>query len=47
MSHIQYHNDGAAALVTPAKPPHNLIDAALTDGIVAGYDRAMRAERIA
>ena len=47
MSHIQYDTDGAVALVTLAKPPHNLIDAALTDGIVAGYNRAMRAERIA
>jgi hypothetical protein len=34
MSHVEYETDGAVALVTLAKPPHNLIDAALTDGIV-------------
>ena len=37
-------NHGAVALVTLVKPPHNLIDAALTGGIVAAYDRAV-AER--
>ena len=41
MSHVQYDNEGAVALVTLSKPPHNLIDAALTDGIVAGLDRAI------
>ena len=44
MSHVEYETDGAVARVTLAKPPHNLIDAALTDGIVTAYDRAV-AER--
>lgn len=41
MSHVQYDTDGAVALVTLAKPPHNLIDTALTDGIIAAYERAV------
>jgi len=41
LSHVQYDAEGAVALVTLAKPPHNLIDAALTDGIVDAYDRAI------
>jgi hypothetical protein len=34
MNYVEYETDGAVALGTLAKPPHNLIDAALTDGIV-------------
>ena len=38
-------NHGAVALVTLVKPPHNLIDAALTGGIVAAYDRAVAEQK--
>jgi enoyl-CoA hydratase/carnithine racemase len=41
MSNVEYETDGAVALVILAKPPHNLIDHTLTDGIVAAYDRAV------
>jgi enoyl-CoA hydratase/carnithine racemase len=37
--------DGAVALVTLAKPPHNLIDVALTDGVVAAYERVAAGQK--
>jgi enoyl-CoA hydratase/carnithine racemase len=44
LSHVQYDTDGVVALVTLAKPPHNLTDTALIGSIVAAYERAI-AER--
>jgi enoyl-CoA hydratase/carnithine racemase len=41
MSHVLYHKDGAVGVVTLSKPPHNLIDEALLDGLLSGYDRAI------
>lgn len=40
MGHVNFEKDGAVGIVTLAKPPHNLIDDALTDGIVEAYARA-------
>ena len=41
MSIVQYEKDGAVAVVTLAKPPHNLIDDALLQGMLGAYERAM------
>jgi enoyl-CoA hydratase/carnithine racemase len=41
MSIITYEKDGAVGLVTLAKPPHNLIDEAFLDGLLAAYDSAV------
>lgn len=41
METVQFARVGDVAVVTLAKPPHNLIDDALTSGIVAGYERAV------
>ncbi|GAP36727.1 enoyl-CoA hydratase/isomerase family protein [Piscinibacter sakaiensis] len=37
---VQFAQDGAVGVVTLAKPPHNLIDDALTGGIAEAYRRA-------
>jgi enoyl-CoA hydratase/carnithine racemase len=41
MSIVTYEKDGAVGVVTLAKPPHNLIDGALLDGLLASYGRAV------
>ena len=41
MSIVQYEKDGAVAVVTLAKPPHNLIDDALLQGMLGAYERAV------
>ncbi|MES2183859.1 MAG: enoyl-CoA hydratase/isomerase family protein [Pseudomonadota bacterium] len=40
MSIVQFEKDGAVGIVTLAKPPHNLIDDALLQGMLAAYDQA-------
>lgn len=37
MTLVQHELDGAVGIVTLAKPPHNLIDDALTDALIAAY----------
>jgi enoyl-CoA hydratase/carnithine racemase len=41
MSIVTYEKDGAVGVVTLAKPPHNLIDGALLDGLLAAYGGAL------
>jgi enoyl-CoA hydratase/carnithine racemase len=41
MSIVTYEKDVAVGVVTLAKPPHNLIDGALLDGLLASYGRAV------
>jgi enoyl-CoA hydratase/carnithine racemase len=41
MSIVTYEKDAGVGVVTLAKPPHNLIDGALLDGLLASYDRAV------
>ena len=41
MSVVTYEKDGAVGIVTLAKPPHNLIDNALLDGLLGAYERAV------
>lgn len=41
MTHVRYEKDGAVGVVTLAKPPHNLIDDALLNGLLEGYRRAV------
>ncbi|HZB92760.1 MAG TPA: enoyl-CoA hydratase/isomerase family protein [Stellaceae bacterium] len=41
MSIVTYEKDGAVGVVTLAKPPHNLIDNALLDGLLGAYERAV------
>jgi enoyl-CoA hydratase/carnithine racemase len=41
MSIVQYEKDGGVAVVTLAKPPHNLIDDALLQGMLGAYERAV------
>jgi enoyl-CoA hydratase/carnithine racemase len=41
MSIVTYEKDGAVGVVTLAKPPHNLIDGALLDGLLSSYERAI------
>lgn len=41
---VTFHKDGAVGVVTLAKPPHNLIDDALLQGLLAAYERAQREE---
>lgn len=41
MSIVQYDKDGAVGVVTLAKPPHNLIDEALLQGMLGSYERAI------
>ena len=41
MSIVTYEKDGAVGIVTLAKPPHNLIDNALLDGLLGAYERAV------
>jgi enoyl-CoA hydratase/carnithine racemase len=41
MSIVQYEKDGAVGVVTLAKPPHNLIDDALLQGMLGAYERAI------
>jgi enoyl-CoA hydratase/carnithine racemase len=41
MSIVQFDKDGAVAVVTLAKPPHNLIDEALLQGMLGAYERAL------
>ena len=43
MTTVRYDTDGAVAIVTLAKPPHNLIDDALLGDLVGAYDRAVAA----
>jgi enoyl-CoA hydratase/carnithine racemase len=38
---VTYEKDGAVGIVTLAKPPHNLIDNALLDGLLGAYRRAV------
>jgi enoyl-CoA hydratase/carnithine racemase len=38
---VTYEKDGAVGVVTLAKPPHNLIDGALLDELLACYGRAV------
>jgi enoyl-CoA hydratase/carnithine racemase len=38
---VRYEKDGAVGVVTLAKPPHNLIDDALIDGLLTSYQRAI------
>jgi enoyl-CoA hydratase/carnithine racemase len=42
MSLVTYEKDGAVGVVTLAKPPHNLIDNALLDGLLGSYSRAVK-----
>ena len=39
---VHYEKDGAVGLVTLAKPPHNLIDESLLDGLLTAYARAVQ-----
>lgn len=41
MNTVIYEKDGAVGVVTLSKPPHNLIDDALLDGLLTGYQRAV------
>lgn len=41
MSIVQFEKDGAVGVVTLVKPPHNLIDEQLLDGLLTAYDRAV------
>jgi enoyl-CoA hydratase/carnithine racemase len=41
LSIVTYEKDGAVGIVTLAKPPHNLIDNALLEGLLAGYSSAV------
>jgi enoyl-CoA hydratase/carnithine racemase len=41
MSNVEFDKDGAVAVVTLAKPPHNLIDEALLQGLLGAYERAV------
>src|SRR6516164_2678438 len=41
MSIVTYQKDGAVAVVTLAKPPHNLIDEAFLDALLAAYGEAV------
>jgi enoyl-CoA hydratase/carnithine racemase len=41
MSIVTYEKDVAVGVVTLAKPPQNLIDGALLDGLLASYGRAV------
>jgi enoyl-CoA hydratase/carnithine racemase len=41
MSIVHFEKDGAVGVVTLAKPPHNLIDEQLLDGMLTSYDRAV------
>lgn len=41
MTIVQYEKDGAVGVVTLAKPPHNLIDEALLQGMLDSYERAL------
>jgi enoyl-CoA hydratase/carnithine racemase len=38
---VHFEKDGNVGVVTLAKPPHNLIDQALLDGILTSYQRAV------
>jgi hypothetical protein len=38
---VAYEKDGAVGVVTLAKPPHNLIDEALLDGMLGSYRSAV------
>jgi enoyl-CoA hydratase/carnithine racemase len=41
MSIVVYEKDGAVGVVALAKPPHDLIDNALLDGLLGAYERAV------
>ena len=41
MSIVTYERDGAVGVVTLAKPPHNLIDEAFLDALLAAYREAV------
>src|SRR5277367_2317709 len=41
MSIVTYEKDGAVGVVTLAKPPHNLIDEAFLDALLAAYSDAV------
>lgn len=41
MSIVHYEKDGAVGVVTLAKPPHNLIDEPLLEGLLSGYHQAV------
>jgi enoyl-CoA hydratase/carnithine racemase len=41
VSIVTYQKDGAVGVVTLAKPPHNLIDEAFLDGLLAAYGEAL------
>ncbi len=41
MSIVTYEKDGAVGVVTLAKPPHNLIDNTLLDGLLGAYERVV------
>lgn len=38
---VHYQKDGAVGVVTLAKPPHNLIDSAMLDGLLSSYQQAV------
>lgn len=41
MSSVEYDKDGAVGIVTLAKPPHNLIDNVMLEGLSTTYERAI------
>jgi enoyl-CoA hydratase/carnithine racemase len=45
MTTVRYTTEGAVALLTLAKPPHNLIDNALLGDLVAAYEQAVTERR--
>jgi enoyl-CoA hydratase/carnithine racemase len=42
VSPVVFERDGAVAVVTLSKPPHNLIDHALLEGLASAYGQAVR-----
>jgi enoyl-CoA hydratase/carnithine racemase len=41
MSIVHFEKDGAVGIVTLAKPPHNLIDEPLMEGLLGSYEKAV------
>ncbi|BEU25599.1 enoyl-CoA hydratase/isomerase family protein [Paraburkholderia caribensis] len=41
VSKVQFEKDGAVGVVTLAKPPHNLIDEELLNGLIGAYESAV------
>jgi enoyl-CoA hydratase/carnithine racemase len=42
MNSVEYEKDGAVGIVTLAKPPHNLIDNAMLEGLSTTYEHAIK-----